>query len=400
MLVMWLCRDDLSCRRIVGPELLRAERNAGLYAYAITLTRRGLSRVGSFVQRTEQKPMRIGLNIPPRAANNPRTPVHQSRHPTDTITELPMNMPAQHSLRFSLRATITSALVFSTAAFAQPTIDNHNAPAAPQPQPAQPAQPAPAGPTIVKFDEQGTIARYPQTNEIAALEQLNLTPEEKTRVDAVIAARNEKLDPIVRKNLDIIMRIQGVREEGLSQLITNAIRELSQITTEFRSRENYRKAIADSLSAEKGGQFRAMLSMHRQSWIANRRQIAKANGTQDALAYWANYESFLTAAEDIRGNLDRQISEVPTETLANIRELIAPSQGQLTIIGPAIDDFKKKVEEKTVTPADKVTLVRRIMQAQQDDQRKELLSQLLPPPIEIMAPLDGSTPKTPDSQPK
>lgn len=277
---------------------------------------------------------------------------------------------------------------------AQPTLeDEPKQPPEVQVKAADPNVNVKPGPTLVKYDEQGNIVRYPETLEIAALKILDLTPEEKAKVDAVIAARNEKLDPIVRKNLSLVMRIQSVREEGLNQLITNAIREMGQVAPEFRNREEYRNAIGEALGKGKGMQFRALISMHRQSWIAFHRNNAKAKGTQDSIAYWANYESHLTAGEDVRANLDRQLSEVPTETLNNIRDLIAPSQGQLTIIGPAIDDFKKKVESNSVTPDDKVILVRRILQAQQDDERKDLLTKLLPPPIEVMMPQDGSTPK-------
>lgn len=293
-------------------------------------------------------------------------------------------------------AALLAAASCTTLSHAQPTLDDEPQPAPtaqPQPQPAPVQGAAQPGPTLVKYDEQGNMVRYPESVEIAALKVLDLTPEEKSKVDAVIAARNEKLDPIVRKNLSLVMRIQSIREEGLNQLNTNAIREMGQITPDFRNRSEYRNALAEALGKGKGMQFRALISMHTQSWIAFHRNNAKAKGTQDGLNYWLTYESHLTAGEDIRANLDRQLSEVATDTLSNIRDLIAPSQGQLTIIGPAIDDFKKKAETNSITPNDKVTLVRRIMQAQQEDERKDLLTKLLPPPIEVMMPQDGSTPK-------
>src|SRR5690349_15242807 len=96
--------------------------------------------------------------------------------------------------------------------------------AAMQPQPARaPDRPPLAGPTVAPAVERNTLVSYDLNGrlrpldvspDLAAIELLNLSPELRAHVDAVIAARAEAMDQFVTSNLMLLSQLDTASKAG------------------------------------------------------------------------------------------------------------------------------------------------------------------------------------------
>ncbi|GEM_PF-1504750 len=263
------------------------------------------------------------------------------------------------------------------------------APASQPTQPAQPVQqvqplqtqqvasPAATGLTLANLDASGNIVRYPEGPEEAAIKLLTLTPEERAKVEAVVAKRHADVDAHVRKHLPLVMRIQGVKEEGLTQDRVNAFREFGREFSDIRLRQEYRNAIVGTLSATNGQNFAALTSGYRRAWINLSQARAREQAKQDALIHHTNMESFTTATEEVRQSVDRQIGE-SNQAIMNAVQTLALSPGQQPLVQAVADEFASRVTEagdiSKVAPEQKVAHVRNLLNMVMEDQRRALLT--------------------------
>lgn len=255
---------------------------------------------------------------------------------------------------------------------AQPTAQPAAQPAA---QTSPQAAAAAAGLTIVKMDDTGKIIRYEEGPEEAALKIMTLTPEERAAANAVVAHRHAEVDAYVRARQPLVLRIQAIKEEGLTQDRVNAFREFGREFRDFRLREEYRTNIAKALSPANSQIFQGLTGGYRRTWINVSQERAKAEGKQDALAHHVNLESFTTASEEVRQSVDRQIGR-SNDAILKAVETLAPTPAQQPDIQAAADVFAQAVSgaggiEKV--PAEiKVAYVRKLMSLVQEDQRRNL----------------------------
>jgi hypothetical protein len=257
-----------------------------------------------------------------------------------------------------------------------------------QTEPAQPPTPATptispqeaaaaAGLTIVKMDDTGKIIRYPEGPEEAALKIMTLTAQERAAANAVVAHRHAEVDAYVRARLPLVMRIQGVKEEGLTQDRVNAFREFGREFRDFRLRDEYRTNIAKSLTPANSQIFQGLTAGYRRTWINVSQERAKAEGKQDALVHHVNMESFTTATEEVRQSVDRQIGQSNNAILKAV-ETLAPNPSQQSAVQSAADTFAQAVTTAGAidnVPAEiKVAYVRKLFTLVQEDQRRALLT--------------------------
>lgn len=259
---------------------------------------------------------------------------------------------------------------------AQPAAQPPTQPTA-QPAPSPQAAAAAAGLTIVKMDDTGKIIRYPEGPEEAALKIMTLTPEERAAANAVVAHRHAEVDAYVRARQPLVMRIHGIKEEGLTQDRVNAFREFGREFRDFRLRDEYRTNIANALSPANGPIFQGLTAGYRRTWINVSQERAKAEGKQDALAHHISLESFTTACEEVRQSVDRQIAN-SNDAILKAVETLAPAPAQQSDVQAAADLFAQAVSgaggiEKV--PAEiKVAYVRKLLSLVQIDQQRTLLA--------------------------
>jgi hypothetical protein len=291
-----------------------------------------------------------------------------------------------------LRACTFLSLTAALIGFAGIALAQEGQPAA-QPSAQPPAQPAvqpagqaattpqaaaaAAGLTIVKLDDTGKIVRYPEGPEEAALKIMTLTPEERTAANAVVAHRHAEVDAYVRARQPLVMRIQGINEEGLTQDRVNAFREFGREFRDFRLRDEYRTNIAKTLSPANGQIFQGLTAGYRRTWINVSQEKAKAEGKQDALAHHLNLESFTTASEEVRQSVDRQIGR-SNDAILKAVETLAPTPAQQSNVPAAADFFAQAVSGAggvDKVPAEiKVAYVRKLLSLVQIDQQRALLA--------------------------
>jgi hypothetical protein len=113
--------------------------------------------------------------------------------------------------------------------------------------------------TLVKRDFRGELEPLDTTPEEAALELLTLTPEERERVEKIIAERASALDRVVQENISLLLRIDGLEREGMTPDRAEALRELMNKLAPHLRRGSLKDEIAPELEPENERAFTAMV---------------------------------------------------------------------------------------------------------------------------------------------
>lgn len=250
-------------------------------------------------------------------------------------------------------------------------------------QDAQPANPlsgpkveSPAEkPTLVQRDFNGWIKTLDEPAEEAALRLLPLSDDERAKTDAVIRERAAILDGVIRDNLVLLLRIQGLRLEGeAKEDATAALRELAEKLRPLRERGAAKEEIAGKLSAENAAKFRSLFDEYWRSVIEEAVADAKKEDPDVRPGAVVAKERLKAIGAEIKRSYDHQIAARQGELDALIKSLGLTGEQEGKIRNMTTDYFQKTAGKPT--PDQRREFFRALMKELAPSQREELLRQL------------------------
>lgn len=264
--------------------------------------------------------------------------------------------------------------------------------------PAQPTTPAPApnaedplsGPavvdnpktTIVEHDASGRLIRPEVGPEEAAYAKLDLTPEQRGPIDALLAKRAATFDQIVRANVDLLVQLQSARQANDADAYRKSFTELQKAFRPINVAGPLRAQIAKELPKDQAGEFEAM---QRQYWRAVYDEAVKTEGAPAPTPdNHAKPEAGHNMADIIRREIvtnfgqeiDRsfkRITEQLHERLESFLSQLDLTSEQDAKIRAMVTDYAQKTKLNP-TPEDRAELFRRILPELTPEQRKKLIA--------------------------
>lgn len=94
---------------------------------------------------------------------------------------------------------------------------------------AGPSVDAAATPTLVKRDFEGKLERIEMRPEFAAIELIPLKPEERGRVDEVLARRAADVQRVTMDNHELFLKLQGARQGGDRREMMTLMRDFRDV---------------------------------------------------------------------------------------------------------------------------------------------------------------------------
>lgn len=263
-----------------------------------------------------------------------------------------------------MHALLASGFAWFLAAIPQPT---H--PAASEPLSGPAARETAAKPTLVHREFDGSLRRLDEPAEEAALRLLSLSPEEQTKIDAILAARAAIIDSVVANNIPLLLRVQGLKEAQARQGAMEALRELSEKLRPLRERGRLRDEIAGVLSDDHAKQFAALVDEYQKVV----REDAMASAGPDARpGQVMAREALLAIGQEVRRSYERVIGSRKGKLDEVIRTLnLAPEQ-ETKVRNLATDHFQQTLGKPT--PSQTREFVRALMRELTPDQRRTLAS--------------------------
>lgn len=227
--------------------------------------------------------------------------------------------------------------------------------------------------TLVKTGFNGKLERITQPIEEATLAILPLSPEEREKVDRILVARAATVDKGIKGSVPIILRIQGVREEGITTDRQAAIRELNEKLPILRDRDGFRAELRLVLTAENAARFDAVMSEYVRAATLQASADAKAEGRKGNPFLMSLGESLRLVGLEVQQSFDRIVKD-GTDKTDRLIEVIQPTAEQEGAIRNLITDFGQKTQLNP-SPAQRSAFVKDLMKLLTVKQREVLVTE-------------------------
>jgi hypothetical protein len=206
--------------------------------------------------------------------------------------------------------------------------------AEPAPAAAQPTQPL----TLIKQDPvSGMILRLSTTPEEAALELIQLTPEEKAAVDKALAERAAILDKTLSSNIGTLLKSQGLRKDDNNQERMQALVELhkqAKVPLDEYNKQNGTLLVQlqKILAPEKFTTVSTLVSDYRNALFAQASATFRTSTEKDEAKRQAQIrgmETMMAFGFEVGRSYDRQIAAKESQLEAILKKVGAtPEQEQ------------------------------------------------------------------------
>ncbi len=238
------------------------------------------------------------------------------------------------------------------------------------------AQPS-AGLTLVKKNFNGGLDRITQPVEEAAVAILPLSDDERAKVNTIIVQRAAVVDKGIRESVPLLLRIQGIREEGITTDRQSAIRDLDKKIPILRDRDPFRAELRLAMGAENAAKFDALINDYTRAAIADAIAKAKADGKKGNAFLMSLGESLRNVGMEIQQSYDRIIKE-GTDKLDRAIEIIQPTPEQEGAVRNLANDFAQK-SLANPTAAQRAEFFKTLMAMLTIPQRERLVRELYGP---------------------
>lgn len=250
--------------------------------------------------------------------------------------------------------------------------------------------------TLVERDMQGVMRPLETAPEEAALALLTLSETEKAAVDRLLRARAEILDGVIRENLVLLLRVQGLSGEGAAKEDAQAaLKELTRLLAPLRQRGPARNEISGVLMAENAKAFGGMLDEYWQAMIDDAVAKERETNPKAAVAGVAVRERLKAFGQEIRRSYDRQIAAGQARLEETIALLGLTPEQDGKIRNMVTDYFQKTAGNPTATQ--RREFFGRLMKELTPEQRVTIMKELYSPPkatpMKDDAPMSEPAPK-------
>ena len=228
--------------------------------------------------------------------------------------------------------------------------------------------------SLVKTGFNGKLERITQPVEEATLAVLPLNAEEKAKVDAILVKRAAEIDKGIRESVPVLLRIQGVREEGLTTDRQAAIRELDKKLPMLRDRDAYRAEVRLALTPENAQRFELVMNEYMRAATMQASADAKAEGRKGNPFLMSVGESLRNVGLEVQQSYDRIVKE-GTDKVERLIEIVQPTPEQEGAIRNLVTDFGQK-SQMNPTPAQRGEFFKKLMGMLTIKQREALVGEL------------------------
>lgn len=160
-------------------------------------------------------------------------------------------------------------------------------------------------PTLIKRDAAGNLIRIDQPLEQATLAVLNLSDDEKTRLQPIFAEHERLVDGALRHATANISRVARVMEENNNAEVQGKLNELDDSAPMLRNRGALRAAISKVLTTENNAMFTGVMREYMQAAAQQAQREAQQQNRKGQLGLMAVAEARRVAAMDVRASLRR-----------------------------------------------------------------------------------------------
>lgn len=203
---------------------------------------------------------------------------------------------------------------------------------------------------LVERDFDGKVRRLDMTPEEAALALMDLTPEEKASVEAILGTRAAAIDALVRANLQTIQDAANAGQSGDRAGQARAVRALLGQAKELGEKGRLRDQLVRVLDPEKADQLRMMTDAY---WKAVVDESEKGEGAGKGSRGRAMTKEFLLAmGQEIRRSYERSIASKGKELDAALATLNL-SDEKATRVKNLFTDYGQKNLLNKATPEDR-----------------------------------------------
>lgn len=262
-----------------------------------------------------------------------------------------------------------------------------------------------AGPTIVERSFEGTLRRLDVRPEEAAVRKLDLSEDEKARVETVLQARSAAMDQVVRDHIDLLVRISTAKAADNKPEIQKSTQELREALRPLTTKGSLQDQLAGVLE---NGHAQKMRDMVREFYRALISEGMKQRPSGDPLptdddmtatggdkGAAARKATLTRVIQDVYGQeIRRSYERIAAEGQARLEELVkrlelTPEQEEK--VRAIALDVAQKTKLKP-TPAQRVEEFSRIAQELTPEQRKRLVEMVGEKQMGGKKPMDENTP--------
>lgn len=226
---------------------------------------------------------------------------------------------------------------------------------------------------LVERDFDGKVRRLDTSVEEAALEHIDLSSEERSRVEAIFAERAALIDKLVRENLRTLMDAAAAGQAGDRQGQSRAVRELISKAGELGERGRLRDQIVKVIDPAKADQLRMITDAY---WNAIVEETQKADAQQRGARTRALAREFLLGVgQEIRRSYERSIVSKGAELDAALARLNLGEE-KTTRVRNQFTDYGQKNLLNKATPEDRRAFIQKLAQELGPDEFRALLREV------------------------
>lgn len=253
--------------------------------------------------------------------------------------------------------------------------------------------------TLISRDMQGDLRPLETSPEEAALALLTLSANERAAVDRILQARASILDNVIRENLLLLLRAQGLASEGAAREdAMAALRELSKALAPLRQRGTLRGEVTLVLDKAHAAEFGALLDDYWQAVIDDALAKERQTNPRATASSVALRERLKAFGQEVRRSYDRQIAAGQAKVDAMIATLGLSPEQEGKVRNLVTDYFQKTAGNPT--PAQRREFFAGLTRELTPTQRLALMDALYKPEPLILSDKPASDAPPADTEPE
>jgi hypothetical protein len=225
--------------------------------------------------------------------------------------------------------------------------------------------------SLVDRDFNGKVKRLEVPAEEEALGLVELSAEERARVDGVLAARASTMDEIVKDNLLLLGKVHTAVQGGDRAEIVGLLGEVREAMEPMRARGTLMEELQDALPNEKAKRVKVLAKEYREALYAEMKAAKEAGGERLRLREFVTRETLAELGGEIKRAYERTLGASQANFERVLAKLELRPEQETKIRNMAV----RHVEETKgkATRAQNVAFVLRVMRELDAGQRKRLM---------------------------
>ncbi|GEM_PF-5694998 len=159
--------------------------------------------------------------------------------------------------------------------------------------------------TLVRKGFNGTVEILPVEADVAAIELLDLNPEQRKQFERLKAERGAIFGKAVRENLDLLMELGGVNPKAQAGKFLDLLTRVGEVLSEYRARGTMMREMAPYLTREQMHEVRSLMVEYVRARTEAIRREPGADASPAAIAIRMQVE---TLGEMAKGSIESAVA--------------------------------------------------------------------------------------------